>query len=155
MAVFKIVELGDEILKEKAKPVKTVNANINKLLNNLADTLYSAKGAGLAAPQIGISKRVIVVDIGEGLHEMINPEVISSSGQEAALEGCLSIPDIIGDVTRAASVKISYMDRHSKGKVLTAKGMLARALQHEIDHLEGILFIDRAVNIRKMKQKEE
>jgi peptide deformylase len=155
LAVFKIVELGDEILKEKAKPVKTVNANINKLLNNLADTLYSAKGAGLAAPQIGISKRVIVVDIGEGLHEMINPEVISSSGQEADLEGCLSIPDIIGDVIRAASVKISYMDRHSKGKVLTAKGMLARALQHEIDHLEGILFIDRAVNIRKMKQKEE
>ena len=155
MAVFKIVELGEEILKEKAKPVKTVNANINKLLNNLADTLYSAKGAGLAAPQIGISKRVAVVDIGEGLHELINPEIVSSSGQETDLEGCLSIPGIIGDVTRAASVKVSYMDRHSKVKILNAKGMLARALQHEIDHLEGILFIDRAVNIRKMKQKEE
>jgi peptide deformylase len=155
LAVFKIVELGEEILKEKAKPVKTVNANINKLLNNLADTLYSAKGAGLAAPQIGVSKRVIVVDIGEGLHELINPEIVSSSGQETDLEGCLSIPGIIGDVTRASSVKISYMDRHSKVKVLSAKGMLARAMQHEIDHLEGILFIDRAVNIRKMKQKEE
>ena len=155
MAVYKIVEIGDEILKEKAKPVKTVNANINKLLNNLADTLYSAKGAGLAAPQIGVSKRVVVVDIGEGLHELINPEIVSSSGQETDLEGCLSIPGIIGDVTRAASVKVSYMDRHSKVKILSANGMLARAVQHEIDHLEGILFVDRAVNIRKMKQKEE
>jgi peptide deformylase len=155
LAVYKIVEIGDEILKEKAKPVKTVNASINKLLNNLADTLYCAKGAGLAAPQIGVSKRVVVVDIGEGLHELINPEIISSSGQETDLEGCLSIPGIIGDVTRAASVKIRYLDRHSKGKILTASGMLARAVQHEIDHLEGILFIDRAVNIRKMKQKEK
>ncbi len=154
MAVYKIVEIGDEILKEKAKPVKSISSNIIKLLDNLADTLYNAKGAGLAAPQIGVSKRVVVVDIGEGLYELVNPQIISSSGQETDIEGCLSIPGIVGDVTRAATVKVKYLDRHGKEKIVTAKGMLARAMQHEIDHLDGILYIDRASNIRKLKQKE-
>jgi peptide deformylase len=148
------VEIGDEILKEKAKPVKSISSNIIKLLDNLADTLYNAKGAGLAAPQIGVSKRVVVVDIGEGLYELVNPQIISSSGQETDIEGCLSIPGIVGDVTRAATVKVKYLDRHGKEKIVTAKGMLARAMQHEIDHLDGILYIDRASNIRKLKQKE-
>lgn len=154
MAVYKIVEIGDEILKEKAKPVKSISSNIIKLLDNLADTLYNAKGAGLAAPQIGVSKRVVVVDIGEGLYELVNPQIISASGQETDVEGCLSIPGIVGDVTRAATVKVKYLDRHGKEKIVTAKGMLARAMQHEIDHLDGILYIDRASNIRKLKQKE-
>lgn len=154
MAVYKIVEIGDEILKEKAKPVKSISANIIKLLDNMADTLYDAKGAGLAAPQIGISKRVIIVDIGEGLYELVNPEIISAAGQETDVEGCLSIPGLIGDVTRAATVKVRYLDRHGKENNLTAKGFLARAMQHEIDHLEGILYIDRAINIRKLNQKE-
>jgi len=152
--VYKIVEIGDEILKEKAKPVKSINANIIKLLDNMADTLADAKGAGLAAPQIGVSKRVIVVDVGEGLYEMVNPQIINTAGQETDVEGCLSIPGLVGDVTRAATVKVRYLDRHGKEKNLTAKGMLARALQHEIDHLEGILYIDRAVNIRKLSKKE-
>jgi peptide deformylase len=154
LAVYKIVEIGDEILKEKARPVKSVTPNIIKLLNNLADTLYNAKGAGLAAPQIGVSKRVVVVDIGEGLYELINPEILSSSGQETDVEGCLSIPGIIGDVTRATTVKVRYMDRNGKEKSITVKDMLARAMQHEIDHLDGILYIDRAANIRKLKQRE-
>ena len=154
MAVYKIVEIGDEILKEKAKPVKSINANIIKLLDNMADTLADAKGAGLAAPQIGVSKRVIVVDVGEGLYEMVNPQIINTAGQETDVEGCLSIPGLVGDVTRAATVKVRDLDRHGKEKNLTAKGMLARALQHEIDHLEGILYIDRAVNIRKLSKKE-
>ena len=154
MAVYKIVEIGDEILKEKAKPVKSINANIIKLLDNMADTLADAKGAGLAAPQIGVSKRVIVVDVGEGLYEMVNPQIINTAGQEPDVEGCLSIPGLVGDVTRAATVKVRDLDRHGKEKNLTAKGMLARALQHEIDHLEGILYIDRAVNIRKLSKKE-
>ncbi|MDD2553933.1 MAG: peptide deformylase [Desulfotomaculaceae bacterium] len=154
MAVYKIVEIGDEILKEKAKPVKSINANIIKLLDNMADTLYEAKGAGLAAPQIGVPKRVIVVDIGEGLYELVNPQIISTAGQETDVEGCLSIPGLIGDVTRAATIKVRYLDRHGKEKNLTAEGLLARAMQHEIDHLEGILYIDRAANIRKLNQKE-
>lgn len=154
MAVYKIVEIGDEVLREKAKPVKSINANIIKLLDNLADTMYSARGAGLASPQIGVSKRAVVVDVGEGLYEMINPEIISSSGKETDTEGCLSIPGLIGDVTRAATVKVKYLDRQGKEKNVTAKGMLARAMQHEIDHLDGILYIDRAANIRKLSQKE-
>ena len=154
MAVYKIIEIGDEILKEKAKPVKSINANIIKLLDNMADTLYEAKGAGLAAPQIGISKRVIIVDIGEGLYELVNPQIISTAGQETDVEGCLSIPGLIGDVTRAATIKVRYLDRHGKEKNLTAEGLLARDMQHEIDHLEGILYIDRAANIRKLNQKE-
>lgn len=154
MAVYKIVEIGDEVLREKAKPVKSINANIIKLLDNLTDTLYSAKGAGLASPQIGVSKRVVVVDVGEGLYELINPEIISSSGKDTDTEGCLSIPGLVGDVTRAATIKVKYLDRQGKEKSVTAKGMLARAMQHEIDHLDGILYIDRAANIRKLNQKE-
>lgn len=154
MAVYTIVEIGDEILREKAKPVKSINSNIVKLLDNLVDTMYNARGAGLAAPQIGVAKRVAVVDIGEGLYELINPEIISSSGQETDTEGCLSIPGIVGDVARAEIIKVRYLDRHGKVKNLTAKGMLARAMQHEIDHLDGILYIDRAANIRKLNQRE-
>lgn len=155
MAVYKIVELGDEILKEKAKAVPKITPNILKLLDNMADTMYSAKGVGLAAPQIGVSKRVIVVDVGEGLIELVNPEILSCEGQETDSEGCLSIPGIVGDVTRAATIEVKGLDRRGKECVFTAKGFLARALQHEIDHLEGILFIDRATNIRKLKKKDE
>lgn len=155
MAVYKIVELGDEILKEKARAVPKITPNILKLLDNMADTMYSAKGVGLAAPQIGVSKRVIVVDVGEGLIELVNPEILSCEGQETDTEGCLSIPGIVGDVTRAATIEVKGLDRRGKECVFTAEGFLARALQHEIDHLEGILFIDRATNIRKLKKKDE
>ena len=154
MAVYKIVLIGDEILREKAKPVKSVNAHIIKLLDNLADTLEDAKGAGLAAPQIGVSKRVIIIDVEEELYEMVNPQIIKAMGQQTDVEGCLSIPGLIGDVARAATVQVKYQDRTGQEKNLTAKGLLARALQHEIDHLEGILYIDRAVNIRKISQED-
>ncbi|RYD04602.1 hypothetical protein N752_14610 [Desulforamulus aquiferis] len=100
MAVYKIVEIGDDVLREKAKPVKEINPSIIKLLNNMADTMYQARGVGLAAPQIGVSKRVIVVDIGEGLIELINPRILESSGSEEDTEGCLSVPGMVGEVTR-------------------------------------------------------
>ena len=98
MAVYKIVELGDPVLRQKSSPVPEVNGNIQKLLDNLAETLYAAKGLGLAAPQIGISKRVIVVDCGEGLWEVVNPEIVSMQGQDVGVEGCLSIPGVSGEV---------------------------------------------------------
>lgn len=154
MAVYKIVEVGDELLKEKAKAVPKITANILKLLDNMADTMYHARGVGLAAPQIGVSKRVIVVDVGEGLLELINPEILSFSGQETDSEGCLSIPGLMGDVTRASEIEVKGLDRHGKECLFKAGGFLARVLQHEIDHLEGVLFIDRAVNVKKIKQKE-
>jgi peptide deformylase len=155
LAVYKIVEIGDEILKEKAKAVPKITPNIIKLLDNMAQTLYSAKGVGLAAPQVGVSKRVVVVDVGNGLIELINPEFLSFSGKETETEACLSIPGLMGDVTRAASVRVKFLDRYGQEQVVKARGLLARAFQHEIDHLDGILFIDRAENVRKLEQKEE
>ncbi|BAF59972.1 MAG: peptide deformylase [Pelotomaculum sp.] len=155
MAVYKIVELGDRILKERAKEVPKINQNIIKLLDNMAETMYHARGVGLAAPQIGVSKRVIVVDVGEGLLEMINPVITSCAGHETDSEGCLSIPGIVGDVTRASVIEVKGLDRRGKPLEVKAKGYLARALQHEIDHLDGILFIEKAKNIRKLVPKED
>jgi peptide deformylase len=144
MAVYRIVELGDPVLRQKSNPVPEVNGSIQKLLDNLADTLYSAKGLGLAAPQIGVAKRVIVVDCGEGLWEVVNPEIISMQGQDVAVEGCLSIPGVAGEVKRAAQVIVKGWDRNGREIQIEADGMGARALQHETDHLDGILFIDKA-----------
>ncbi|HOV78501.1 MAG TPA: peptide deformylase [Bacillota bacterium] len=151
MAVYKIVTYGDRILKEKAKAVPKITPSIIKLLNNMAETMYHFRGAGLAAPQIGVSKRVIVVDVGEGLLELVNPEILSCSGRETDSEGCLSIPGVVGDVARATAVEVKGIDRNGEEVRLKAKGYLARALQHEIDHLDGILLVDRATNIRKVK----
>ncbi|TEB05742.1 Peptide deformylase 1 [Pelotomaculum schinkii] len=155
MTVYNIVELGDDVLREKARAVPKITPNIIKLLDNMARTMYMAKGVGLAAPQVGISKRVIVVDTGDGLHELINPEIVRSEGQEIDNEACLSIPGLMGEVARATLVEVKSLDRNGKECRLRAKGFFARALQHEIDHLDGVLFIDRAKNISKIKKKED
>lgn len=150
MAVYKIVEIGDEVLRERAKPVKEVTPNIQKLLDNMADTMYAAQGVGLAAPQIGVSKRVIVVDIGEGLVELINPEILEATGNVMDSEGCLSVPGMIGEVARADKVVVKGLNRKGEEVVYRARGFMARAFQHEIDHLEGVIFVDKANNLRKM-----
>lgn len=144
MAIYNIVKIGHDVLREKAKPVNKITPNIIKLLENMRDTMYEANGVGLAAPQIGISKRVVVIDVGEGLIELINPEIISAQGEDLDVEGCLSIPGVQGEVRRAAQVVVKALDRHGKEFTLTGTGLLARALQHEIDHLDGILFVDKA-----------
>jgi len=150
LAVYHIVLYGeDEVLREKAKPVTKIGPSVQKLLDDLRDTMYGNKGVGLAAPQIGVLKRVIVVDAGEGLIELINPEILAASGKETDLEGCLSIPGVLGEVERAAGVVVGGLDREGREVKIEANGFCARALQHEIDHLDGILFIDRAVRIRK------
>lgn len=151
MAVYKIVEIGDEVLREKAKPVKEVTPNILKLLDNMADTMYAARGVGLAAPQIGVSKRVIVVDVGEGLVELINPEILEASGYVVDTEGCLSVPGMIGDVARADKLTVKGLNRKGEEVVYRVKGYMARAFQHEIDHLDGIIFVDKASNLRKVE----
>ncbi|MGD0153151.1 MAG: peptide deformylase [Thermacetogeniaceae bacterium] len=144
MAVYRIVELGDPVLREKARPVPEINSSILKLLDNMADTMYAAKGVGLAAPQIGVSKRAIVVDCGEGLLEVINPEAVSLKGEDIGTEGCLSVPGVVGEVKRAARVVFKGLNRQGEVIRITASGQAARALQHETDHLDGILFIDKA-----------
>lgn len=151
MAVFRIVLYGeDDVLREKAKQITNINASVLKLLDNLRDTMYSSKGVGLAAPQIGVLKRAIVVDVGEGLLELINPEILEASGKEVDAEGCLSIPGLLGEVERAANVVVKGLNREGQEVRVAASGFCARALQHEIDHLDGILFIDRAVKIRRV-----
>ena len=149
MAVYKIVEIGDEVLREIAKAVPQITPNIIKLLDNMADTMAEAEGVGLAAPQIGISKRVIVIDVGEGLIELVNPEVVEGSGEDTDAEGCLSIPGVVGDVTRCAKVTVKGLDREGAEITVEGKGILARALQHEIDHLDGILFVDKATQVTR------
>lgn len=151
MAVFQIVEIGDTLLRENARPVPKVGDNIRKLLTNMADTMYSADGVGLAAPQIGISKRVVVIDVGEGLLELINPEILQMEGKETDTEGCLSVPDLVGEVTRAYRVVVKGLDRDGKEITVEAEGLLARACQHEIDHLNGVLFVDKADRVKKKK----
>ncbi len=149
MAVYKVVLEGDDVLRERAKEVTKITSNIAKLLDNMSDTMYAYKGVGLAAPQIGVSKRVIVVDVGEGLLEFINPQIIDSQGEAIDVEGCLSLPEIIGDVVRADNIRVEGLNRHGEKIEVQAEGYLARALQHEIDHLNGILFVDLAKNIRR------
>lgn len=144
MAVYKIVEIGADVLRLKAKAVKEVNPSIIKLLDNMIDTLHAADGVGLAAPQIGVSKRVIIVNVDEVLVELINPVVLERVGQNSAEEGCLSIPNVTGDVLRPAKVRVQGINRYGQMVDFQAERLLARALQHEIDHLEGILFVDVA-----------
>lgn len=148
MAVKIIRMEGDPVLRQVAKPIPEVTSNIQKLLTDLADTMYdTGNGIGLAAPQIGILKRAIVVDVGEGLIELVNPEVIASEGEQIGPEGCLSIPGVSGDVLRANRVSVKALNRHGEEFEITGEGMLARCLLHEIDHLNGILFTD---HVRRM-----
>lgn len=150
MARYKVVIAGDPVLRRISHPVKEVNENIKKLLNNMAETMYYAKGVGLAAPQVGISKRVIVVDIGDGLFKLVNPEIISSSGIQDGPEGCLSVPNIVGNVKRSEHIKVKALNENGDEVVIDASGYLARAFQHEIDHLNGIIFTDKATEIERM-----
>lgn len=152
MTVYRIVEMGEPVLKEKARPVPKITPNVIKLLENMADTMYDAQGVGLAAPQVGVSKRIAVVDVGDGLIELINPVIIHKEGIETDTEGCLSIPGVKGEVARATKVKVKALDRNGKEMEYEGEGLLARAFQHEIDHLDGILFVDKAQNLTKLKR---
>jgi peptide deformylase len=143
MAIYEIITSQDQVLREKAKEVPKITANVIKLLVNMADTMYHAEGVGLAAPQIGISKRVIVVDVGEGLIELINPEIQFTEGEQTGVEGCLSIPGVQGEVIRSAKAVVSGLNREGEKVIIEGTDLLARALLHEIDHLNGILFTDR------------
>ncbi len=151
MAVYRIVEIGDPVLRETARPVPKITPNIIKLLDNMAETMREAQGVGLAAPQVGVPKRIIVVDIGEGLIELINPEIILKEGLDTDMEGCLSVPGVRGEVQRAHRVVIKGLDRAGREVRHDSEGLLARAFQHEVDHLDGILFVDKATNLSKIK----
>lgn len=151
----KIRKLGDPVLRRKARPVKKIGRQIRELLDRMARTMYAATGVGLAAPQIGVSRRVIVLDVGQGLLELVNPEVEWTAGEVIGVEGCLSLPGMIGEVPRAESVRVSGLNRQGNRIWVEGSGLLARALQHEIDHLDGILLIDRAIKVMTDVEAEE
>ncbi|MBP1764761.1 MAG: def1 [Firmicutes bacterium] len=149
MAILTIRKAGDPVLKKKAEPVASIDRKIKQLLDDMSQTMYQADGVGLAAPQVGVSQRIIVVDVGEGLIELVNPVITAKEGSLVSMEGCLSVPGIFGDVERCASVTVEGYNRHKKKVRISAEGLLAKALQHEIDHLEGILFIELAKTLHK------
>lgn len=140
MALRNIVKEGDELLTKRCRPVENFDQKLWDLLDDMAETMYKADGVGLAAPQVGILRRICVIDDGNGLIELINPEIIKVSGKQEGTEGCLSCPGKYGITVRPKKVTVNYFDRN--GNAMTAKGtdLLAKAFCHEIDHLDGILF---------------
>lgn len=146
MAIRKIVELGDEKLRKHAKPVEKFDLRLRLLLKDMADTMYKANGVGLAAPQVGILRRAVVVDVGEDepqLFELVNPEIIAFEGEQEGPEGCLSVPGRSGVVKRPEKVTVRAQDGRGNPIEITAEGFLARAFCHEIDHLDGTLYVDK------------
>ncbi len=143
MALRKIRLSNDEILRKKSKVVEKVDDRIRLILNDMADTMYNTEnGGGLAAPQIGILKRLVVMDMGQGLIKLVNPKIIYKEGEQKVVEGCLSIPDTWGKLKRPAKVIVQALDEKGKEVTFTGTGDLAKCFCHEIDHLDGILFTD-------------
>ena len=143
MAKRNIRHLGDDVLRKKSRTVETIDERIVQLLDDMAETMYDSEGVGLAAPQVGILKRIAVIDIGDGLIELINPEIVSFEGSEKDIEGCLSVPGRHGYVLRPEKVKVTALDRNGEKIEIEATGMLKKALCHESDHLDGIVFVDK------------
>ena len=143
MATRKIVKLGDETLRKACKKQEKFDLRLWTLLKDMADTMYKAEGVGLAAPQVGILRRVVVIDVGDGLVELMNPEIIASSGEQCGREGCLSLPGRQGIVKRPDKVTVRAQDRKGKPFEFEAEGFFARAVCHELDHLDGVLYIDK------------
>ena len=162
MGTRKILKKGDLSLKKKSRPVTEYNARLQILLNDMRETLEEANGVGLAAPQVGVLRRAVIVADVSGddpiYYEMINPEIVEQSGEQIGPEGCLSLPNIWGIVTRPEKVKVKAFDRNGNPFELEAEGLLARACCHEIDHLEGILFdsiVDRFLSDEEIEEMSE
>ncbi|MGV8980242.1 peptide deformylase [Clostridium sp.] len=146
MAIRTIRTYGDDILRKKSKIVDEINPRILLLIKDMKETMYNSKGVGLAGPQVGILKRIIVIDVGNGPMALINPEIIESKGANVSNEGCLSIPGVQKNVERPDKVTVRALDENGEITVINGEDLLARALCHEIDHLNGILFVDKAID---------
>lgn len=142
MALRNIRTMGDEVLRKECKPVKEVNERIRELIDDMLETMYEADGVGLAAPQVGILKRIVTIDVGEGSIVLINPEILETSGSQTGNEGCLSVPGKFGIVTRPDYAKVKAFNEDMEEFVLEGTGLLARAICHECDHLDGKLYVD-------------
>lgn len=155
MAIRNIRLSDDPILRKKSKEIIEVTDRIKMLLEDMVDTMNYADGVGLAAPQVGILRRALVIDIGEGPLKIMNPEILKEEGEEIDVEGCLSVPGRSGTVKRPKTVKIKYLDINGEEKTLGGTGLLARAICHEMDHLEGILYIDKMIQEVEVIEDEE
>lgn len=155
MALLDIHVFGSPVLREETKVVTDVTDDVRRLIDDMFETMYMARGIGLAAPQVGRSERLAVIDVDDNPFVIINPEIVTTEGRETGEEGCLSIPDIYGDVERATRVSVHATDRNGKTFDISATDLLARCLQHEIDHLHGKLFIDYLSYLKKRSVMRE
>ncbi|HVS32685.1 MAG TPA: peptide deformylase [Thermoanaerobaculia bacterium] len=154
MAVLPIRKYGDEVLRLPTDPVETIDESLQTLIEDMVDTMYAAPGVGLAANQVGVSKRLMLIDLSVGkrsgeLHVFINPEIIEAEGEITEEEGCLSIPDFVEVVTRPQRVRLRYLDRNGEEREMWGEGLMARAMCHEVDHLNGGLFVDHLRGFKK------
>ena len=145
MALRKVVEIGDPILNKKCRPIEKFDDKLSILIDDMFETMYAANGVGLAGPQVGMLKRVVVIDVGDGPMELVNPEIVMTQGEQRVSEGCLSVPGKYGVCSRPAKVQVKAQDRNGKWQVFTGEDLKARCFCHEIDHLDGILFTSKVI----------
>ncbi|MCM1438646.1 MAG: peptide deformylase [Roseburia sp.] len=155
MAYRYVVQVGDEVLRKKCEEVRKFDSELASLLDDMKETVRKEDGAGLAAPQIGFNLRIVVIDLDEGYFEMVNPKILSVKGEQRGQEGCLSVKGKYGIVTRPNKVKAEYRDRTGKKHTVTGTGLFARCMCHEFDHLDGILYIDKAEEIFENETDKE
>lgn len=149
MAIRNVVQVGDDVLRKVCFPVEEFDEKLWKLLDDMKETVRKEEGAGLAAPQVGILRRLAVVDVEEGYFELINPKIVAQKGEQSGWEGCLSVRGKSGIVSRPMKVTVVYQDRNGNPLEIKAKGFFARAICHELDHLDGVLYIDKATHIER------
>ncbi len=155
MALRQVRIDGDPILRKKSKAVRKITDRIEVLLEDMIETMEVEEGVGLAAPQVGVLRRIVVIDIGEGPIKMINPEIYSEVGEEIGPEGCLSVPGKAGTVERPTEIKVKYMDENGKKQDLEAEGFLARVICHELDHLNGVLYTDKVIDYLDLDEEDD
>lgn len=149
MATKEIIIYPDPVLRKKSEPVEKIDHDIEQLIEDMTETMYASRGIGLAAIQIGVLKRVILVNVGEGLVVLVNPEILEAEGETRMEEGCLCLPGVMVEVKRSEKINVRGLNRNGEEIDVQADGLLARALQHEIDHLEGVLIIDKISKIKR------
>ncbi len=155
MAILNILKEGDETLRKKCRPVEEITPRILTLLDDMHDTLEKAQGVGLAAPQVGVLRRIVIVEIGDKKYEMINPEIVATKGKQEEIEACLSVPEKYGLVKRPAWVKVRATDRNGNVYEVEGTELMARCFCHELDHLDGTLYIDRAIEVYDADEIED
>ncbi len=153
MAIRNIVKKGDEILNKRCKEVKEINNRVIELLDDMSETMLEGNGVGLAAPQVGILKRIVVIDVGDGLMELINPVIIESEGEQIEAEGCLSVPGVFGKVKRPQRVVVEYLNRAGEKVRTEGTEIKAICICHELDHLEGMLFDEKVIEFVELEQE--